>query len=121
MTRQRFEQSLLSQMHRPCPYCHGHGVIKSPLQLSVDIQRRLRSLTALLTQEKKETDLQICIHPSVLDRLRTADEAIIRDILSHYGAKISFKSEPLRQAESFSILDATSGQVLFASGEQPAS
>ena len=45
----------------------------------------------------------------------------IRDILSHYGAKISFKSEPLRQAESFSILDATSGQVLFASGEQPAS
>ena len=119
MTRQRFEQSLLSQMHRPCPYCHGHGVIKSPLQLSVDIQRRLRSLTALLTQEKKETDLQICIHPSVLDRLRTADEAIIRDILSHYGAKISFKSEPLRQAESFSILDATSGQVLFASGEQP--
>ena len=121
MTRQRFEQSLLSQMHQACPYCHGHGTIKSPLQLSVDIQRRLRSLTALLTQEKKETDLQICIHPSVLDRLRTADEAIIRDILSHYGAKISFKSEPLRQAESFSILDATSGQVLFASGEQPAS
>ena len=107
MTRQRFEQSLLSQMHQACPYCHGHGTIKSPLQLSVDIQRRL--------------DLQICIHPSVLDRLRTADEAIIRDILSHYGAKISFKSEPLRQAESFSILDATSGQVLFASGEQPAS
>ena len=55
----------------------------------------------------------------MLDRLRTADEAIIRDILSRYGAKISFKSEPLRQAESFSILDATSGQVLFASGEQP--
>ena len=119
MTRQRFEQSLLSQMHNACPYCHGHGTIKSPLQLSVDIQRRLRSLTALLTQEKKETDLQICIHPSVLDRLRTADEAIIRDILSHYGAKISFKSEPLRQAESFSIADASTGQVLFVSGEQP--
>ena len=119
MTRQRFEQSLLSQMHQACPYCHGHGTIKSPLQLSVDIQRRLRSLTALLTQEKKETDLQICIHPSVLDRLRTADEAIIRDILSHYGAKISFKSEPLRQAESFSIVDSSTGQVLFVSGEQP--
>ena len=118
MTRQRFEQSLLSQMHRPCPYCHGHGVIKSPLQLSVDIQRRLRSLTALLTQEKKETDLQICIHPSVLERIRTEDEAIVRDIQGRYKARLSFKSEPLRQAESFAIVDASTGQVLFASGEQ---
>ena len=118
MTRQRFEQSLLSQMHRPCPYCHGHGVIKSPLQLSVDIQRRLRSLTALLTQEKKETDLQICIHPSVLERIRTEDEGIIRDIQGRYKARLSFKSEPLRQAESFAIVDASTGQVLFASGEQ---
>ena len=118
MTRQRFEQSLLSQMHRPCPYCHGHGVIKSPLQLSVDIQRRLRSLTALLTQEKKVTDLQICIHPSVLERIRTEDEGIIRDIQGRYKARLSFKSEPLRQAESFAIVDASTGQVLFASGEQ---
>jgi len=120
MTRQRFEQSLLSQMHNACPHCHGHGTIKSPLQLSVDIQRRLRSLTALLTQEKKETDLQICVHPSVLDRIRTADEGIIRDIQSGYKARLSFKSEPLRQAESFAIVDASSGQVLFSSGEQPA-
>ena len=118
MTRQRFEQSLLSQMHQPCPYCHGHGVIKSPLQLSVDIQRRLRSLTALLTQEKKEVDLQICIHPSVLERIRTSDEGIVREIQAGYGARLSFKSEPLRQAESFAIVDATTGQVLFASGEQ---
>ena len=118
MTRQRFEQSLLSQVHNPCPYCHGHGEIKSPWQLSVDIQRRLRSLTSLLTEEQKETDLQICIHPSVLERLKSEDAALVRDIQNHYKARLSFKSEPLRQAESFSIVDASSGQVLFAAGEQ---
>ncbi|MBR1837755.1 MAG: Rne/Rng family ribonuclease [Kiritimatiellae bacterium] len=118
MTRQRFERSLLSQTRQACPYCRGHGVVKSPLQLSADIQRRLRSLTTLLVQEKKEVDLQICVHPSVLERIRNEDGAAIREIQSGYGARLSFKSEPLRQAESFAIADAQSGQVIFAAGEQ---
>lgn len=118
MTRQRFEESLLSQMHQTCPYCHGKGLIKSSLQLSVDIQRRLVSLIRLLRSEKKEADLQICVHPAVLERLRTEDEEIMRNLQSDYKGRLSFKSDPLRQAESFSIVDATSGQVLFAAGEQ---
>ena len=120
MTRQRFEQSLLSQMYAPCAHCHGHGVIKSPLQLSVDIQRRLRSLAALLTDEKKETDLQVCVHPTVFDRIRTEDAALVREIQDGYKARLTFKSEPLRPADSFAIADASSGQVLFSAGDQPA-
>ena len=119
MTRQRFEQSLLSQMYAPCAHCHGHGVIKSPLQLSVDIQRRLKSLAALLTDEKKETDLQVCVHPSVFERIRSEDAALVREIQDGYKARLSFKSEPLRPADSFAIVDASSGQVLFSAGDQP--
>ncbi len=118
MTRQRFEESLLSQMHQACPYCHGKGLIKSSLQLSVDIQRRLISLIRLLTAEKKESDLQICVHPAILERLRTEDEEIIKNLQTDYKGRLSFKSDPLRQAESFSIVDATTGQTLFAAGEQ---
>ena len=118
MTRQRFEESLLSQMHQACPYCHGKGLIKSSLQLSVDIQRRLISLIRLLTAEKKESDLQICVHPAILERLRTEDEEIIKNLQNDYKGRLSFKSDPLRQAESFSIVDATTGQTLFAAGEQ---
>ncbi len=118
MTRQRFEESLLSQMHQACPYCHGKGLIKSSLQLSVDIQRRLISLIRLLTAEKKESDLQICVHPAILERLRTEDEEIIKNLQTDYKGRLSFKSDPLRQAESFSIIDANTGQTLFAAGEQ---
>ena len=118
MTRQRFERSLLSQMYQTCPYCRGHGVVKSPLQLSVDIQRRLRSLTSLLTEMEKQTDIQVCVHPTVLERLRTADADLIKKIQGGYSARLSFKAEPMRQSESFAFVDASSGQVLFASGEQ---
>ncbi len=118
MTRQRSEESLLSQMHQACPYCHGKGLIKSSLQLSVDIQRRLTSLIRLLRAEKKESDLQICVHPAILERLRTEDEEIICNLQNDYKGRLSFKSDPLRQAESFSIVDAATGQTLFAAGEQ---
>lgn len=118
MTRQRTEESLLSQMHQACPYCHGKGLIKSSLQLSVDIQRRLTSLIRLLKAEKKESDLQVCVHPAVLERLRTEDEEIICNLQNDYKGRLSFKSDPLRQAESFSIVDAESGQTLFVAGEQ---
>ena len=118
MTRQRFDRSLFSQTRQQCPYCRGHGVVKSPMQLSADIQRRLRSLTALLTQEKRETDLQICVHPTVLERLRDADSGFIREIQAEYKGRLSFKGEPLRQAESFAIVDVSSGQTIFAAGEQ---
>jgi|LSQX01.1.fsa_nt_gb ribonuclease G len=118
MTRQRTEESLLSLMHQTCPYCNGKGLIKSSLQLSVDIQRRLASLINLLNAEKKEIDIQICIHPAVLERLRTEDEEIIRNLQSDYSGRLSFKSDPLRQAESFSIIDSQTGQVFFSAGEQ---
>ncbi|NLB68689.1 MAG: Rne/Rng family ribonuclease [Lentisphaerae bacterium] len=118
MTRQRTEESLLSLMHQTCPYCNGKGLIKSSLQLSVDIQRRLASLINLLNAEKKVIDIQICIHPAVLERLRTEDEEIIRNLQSDYSGRLSFKSDPLRQAESFSIIDSQTGQVFFSAGEQ---
>lgn len=118
MTRQRFERSILSQAHKTCPYCHGNGLIKSPWQLSISIQRRLRSLTCLLTDEHKEVDLTVCVHPTVLERIRSEDSDAIREIQSGYRARLSFKSEPLRKAESYAIVDATSGEILFAAGEQ---
>ena len=118
MTRQRLEESLLSQMHQNCPYCLGRGTIKSPLQLSVDIQRQLCALIRKLAFQKKAPDLQVCVHPTVLNRLRTEDEQIIRSILEGYDGTISFKSDPLRLIESFSIAEVATGKALYAVGEQ---
>jgi len=118
MTRQRLDESLLSQMHQECPYCHGRGSIRSPLQLSVDIQRRLGAIIRRNQFEKKEPDLQVCVHPSVLDRLRTEDEEFVVNLQRDYKGKLTFKSDPLRIVESYSILDAGSGKTLYAFGEQ---
>ncbi len=118
MTRQRQESSLLSQMYSGCPYCKGHGVIKSPLAISVDIQRQISALMRQQrTEGKKVVSLQVIVSPSVMERLRTEDEAFLVEIQRRYDGKLTFKSELHRHPESFCIADGETGAVLYATGE----
>jgi ribonuclease G len=116
MTRQRQEESLLSQTFEDCPYCRGHGVIKSALSLSVSIQRQIAGVMRKCRQDGREVDLQILVAPTVLDRLRREDEAMLVELQQQYKGHLSFRSEPLRHPESFAILD-TAGKVLYSVGE----
>lgn len=118
MTRQRQEESLLSQMYVDCPYCKGHGVIKSPLALSVDIQRQLTAVMRKQQGLPGETELQVLVSPSVMDRLRE-DEQMLVEMQRRYTGKLTFKSEVARHPESFAILDKT-GKVLYAVSESKA-
>ena len=117
MTRQRQEESLLSQMYSDCPYCRGRGLVKSPLALSVDIQRKIAMLMRKGTQERRDVSLQVIVAPSVLDRLRKEDEAFLVDLQRRYAGHLSFKSELYRHPESFSITDSETGKVLYSVGE----
>lgn len=121
MTRQRQEESLLSQMYADCPYCRGHGLIKSPLALSVDIQRQLAAIMRKVRQEGSDmVELQIIVAPCVLDRLRTEDEAFLVELQRRYTGRLTFKSELHRHPESFCIADGQSGKILYSVGDQAA-
>jgi ribonuclease G len=116
MTRQRQEESLLSQMYIDCPYCKGHGVIKSPLALSVDIQRQVAAIMRKSQNAPGATELQILVAPSVMDRLRNEDEQMLVEMQRRYGGHLTFKSEVARHPESFAILNRD-GKVLYAVSE----
>ena len=116
MTRQRQEESLLSQMYIDCPYCKGHGVIKSPLALSVDIQRQIAAIMRKQLNAPGETELQILVSPSVMERLRNEDEQMLVEMQRRYSGRLLFKSEVARHPESFAILDKD-GKTLYAVSE----
>ena len=120
MTRQRQEESLLSQMYVNCPYCRGHGMIRSPLALSVDIQRQIAAIKRKLLHDKKDADLQILVAPPVLDRLRREDEATLVELQRDFPGRFAFKAEPQRHPESFSIID-NEGNTLYSAGETKSS
>lgn len=117
MTRQRQEESLLSQMYSDCPYCRGHGLVKSPLALSVDIQRQIAALMRKVRHEGRDVELQIVVAPNVLERLRTEDEAFLVELQRRYTGRLTFKSELHRHPESFCIADGQTGKILYSVGE----
>ena len=60
-----------------CPYCQGRGVVKSPLAISIEIQRRLKSLLRKAEADRKPFEPKIVIAPQVMHRLRTEDGEIL--------------------------------------------
>ena len=114
MSRQRQDQSILSMLTSSCPYCHGHGVVKSPMAISIEVQRHLISLLKKSEVEKKPFEPKIVIAPQVMQRLRTEDASILSELQKNFNTRLTFVSELHRHPESFSILDAATSQVLYS-------
>jgi ribonuclease G len=97
-----------------CPYCSGHGVVKSPMAISIDVQRALVTLLKKAEVESRPFEPKIVIAPQVMQRLRTEDANILADLQQRYNTRLTFVSELHRHPESFSILDAATSQVLYS-------
>ena len=114
MSRQRQDSSILSQLTSVCPYCHGHALVKSPMAVSIEIQRRLVALLKRAEEEKKPFEPKIVIAPQVMQRLRTEDSDILAHLQKDYNTRLTFVSELHRHPEAFAILDAATSQVLYS-------
>jgi len=117
MTRQRAEEGILSLMMTDCPYCKGRGSVRSPLGISVDIQRQLAAILRRYKGKNKMPGLQIVVHPTVLERLRREDEAFLVELESKFEGHLVFKSAPNRHAEYFAIINAENGETLVSRHE----
>ena len=114
MSRQRQDQSILSQLTSVCPYCQGHGLVKSPMAVSIEIQRHLIALLKKAEAEKKPFEPKIVIAPQVMQRLRTEDSEILARLQKDYNTRLTFVSELHRHPEAFSILVASTSEVLYS-------
>jgi ribonuclease G len=113
MTRQRHSESHSSGIYTGCPYCNGRGSVKSSRTMSVEVQRRLISVIRHIRArdgQDKEIALRVLLHPTNLERLRQEDEDLLLEIEQSYGARLSFRADPIYHVENFKIIDIESGQ-----------
>ncbi|MDR0535273.1 MAG: Rne/Rng family ribonuclease [Puniceicoccales bacterium] len=114
MTRQRQTESNTTGIYCGCPYCKGRGIVKNPLTMSVEIQRRLISVTRRLRTYKqnvgRELYLRVLLHPINLERLRNEDRACLEDMEKAYNVRLAFRADPGYHVENFKILDAETGE-----------
>ena len=114
MSRQRQDRSILSMLTSTCPYCQGHGVVKSPMAISIEVQRHLTALLKKAAADKKPFEPKVVIAPQVMQRLRTEDADTLARLQKDFDTRLTFVSELHRHPESFSILDAATSQVLYS-------
>ncbi len=115
MTRQRVEEGILSSRYMDCPYCRGRGSVKSPLSMSIEIQRRAVAIWNSHRKTDPGLQLQIAVHPTILERLRKEDEQILVDLQSRFGSQLGFRADPTRHIEDFAIRNGVTGEVYYSS------
>jgi ribonuclease G len=108
MTRQRLNESLGTTLYEPCPYCKGHGQVKTPLTMSVELQRRLVSVLGRAKEDQKS--LIVIVHPEVMTRLKTEDGELLVDLERKYQARLTFRSDPALHREQITLTNATTGE-----------
>jgi len=112
MTRQRAAESLADSQYTACPHCHGKGVIKSPMTMSVELQRALNAV--MRKHQDTVHEVKVVVHPDLLARLRDQDEEHLVDIERRYAGRLSFRSDPTFHQEKFVILNAITNDELKA-------
>jgi ribonuclease G len=109
MTRQRETESVRSTVYCPCPYCQGRGLVKSATTMSVEIQRRLQEI---LQRNRRTADLRVMVHPSILERLKNEDAALLSGLEAQFGGKLTFRGDPALHMEEFRIINDGTGADL---------
>ena len=110
MTRQRAQESISGAVFESCPYCHGHGKVKSAMTMSVELQRALHQI--MRKYQDTIHEVKVIVHPHVMQRLRTEDEELLVDIERKYAGRLTFRGDPTFHHEKFTITDANTGQEL---------
>ncbi len=110
MTRQRLHESLSSALYEPCPYCKGHGQVKTTTTMSVELQRRLAAI--LGTGKEEHKNLVVVVHPDVMQRLKSEDGELLVDLERKYFARLTFRSDPTLHREEMKISSSASGEEI---------
>ncbi len=109
MTRQRETESVRSTVYCPCPYCQGRGLVKTATTMSVEIQRRLQEI---LQRNRRTAQLRVMVHPSILERLKNEDAALLAGLEAQFGGELTFRGDPALHMEEFRIINDGTGAEL---------
>jgi ribonuclease G len=120
MTRQNVTEGVREIMTRPCPTCHGEGVIKSEETIAIEFERRMRELATHVESEA----VLIQMNPRVSQEFTGHDARALRAIESDTGKWFHFEGSEGLPLDHFAVLmEADREEVLeralpFREGEE---
>jgi ribonuclease G len=101
MTRQNITDGVREILTKPCPTCHGEGVVESEETVAIDVLRRLRRLVA---ERPKPEAFLIRVHPSVAREL-LGPESGLRELESETGKHFHFEGGEALSISTYEVAD----------------
>jgi ribonuclease G len=109
MTRQNVTDGVREIMTRPCPTCHGEGVIKSEETLAIEFERRMRDAA----KETKAEALLIQMNPRVSAEFTRDSARSLRAVEEETGKLFVFEGSEGLPLDHFSVvMEGSREQVL---------
>jgi ribonuclease G len=120
MTRQNVTEGVREIMTKPCPTCHGEGVIKSEETIAIEFERRMREVAAATASEA----ILIQMNPRVSAEFTRDDARALHAVEQETGKWFHFEGSEGLPLEHFAVrLEGTREDVLeralpFREGEE---
>lgn len=108
MTRQRSRESLTQTLFDSCPYCTGHGLIKTHESVSIEIERTLKKCIYL----HKQFALKLIVHPELNAYLNRGDKDFFLELADKENAHLELAISDLLHLNDFAFYSTTSGQKI---------
>lgn len=100
MTRQNVTEGVREIMSRPCPTCHGEGVIKSEETIAIEFERRLQDIAA--EQPEAEAFL-VQINPRVSTQFTGHGSRVLHALEAQTGKSFLFEGSEGLGLEHFAV------------------
>jgi ribonuclease G len=101
MTRKRTRESLEHLLCESCPTCQGRGFVKTAETVCYEIFREILRYTRAY---ESKSGFTVIGHPSVIDRLLTAEAPAVADLEHFINRVIKFQVENLYTQEQYDII-----------------
>jgi ribonuclease G len=100
LTRKRTRQSLEKILCQPCPYCDGHGMIKSVATICYEILNEIKKQSTHL--EGREIILRV--NPDVAAALKNGEREVYMEMQLFVGRPITVKPDNNLHHEQFDLM-----------------
>jgi ribonuclease G len=100
MTRQNVTEGVREIMSRPCPTCHGEGVIRSEETIAIEVERRLRDVAA------ENPDIEaflVQINPRVTAEFTRQGSRVLHALEAETGKSFLFEGSEGLALDHFAI------------------
>ena len=100
MSRQRLRGPLTSQSHSNCPHCQGHGVVKNPDLVALDVLRKLQG--AVIAGKRRLIKARLSPAPALF--LLNHKKAELAHLEKRHGTEIYVLADGRLRADEYELI-----------------